>query len=113
MISQKDIKKVITETLDDANIQVINPNELLYAHTNHIRQLEKKIGSLQNQVKAYEKRLDFVEQAAREAIAYVESDPYIKERKASEQALAEAVKAKEDAAKLVKYCHYFAKELKK
>jgi hypothetical protein len=105
-IDKKMIEKALTQTLKDANIVVINPNELLYAHTKHIEQLEQNFNSLQKLVKDYDKRLDYAEQIARETIAYVESDPYIKERKAAEQARAAAEQAREEAVKLAKFANY-------
>jgi hypothetical protein len=104
-VDTKMVKRVIKDVLEDANIQVIDPNDLLFKHTEHIASLEKKFAETEKLVKTYEIRLGFVEQLARKAIAYVESEPYEKGRKAAEKTLQESYK-------LAKFAEYVLEELK-
>jgi len=105
-LDRRMIKKAINETLEDSNIKVINPNDLLFQHTAHIRRLEQKLAAQEKCMRALEERLTFAEQMAREAHSVVEQPKF-------QEMLDNATKANREAKDLVKFCLYFAKELKK
>ena len=105
-LDRRMIKKAINETLEDSNVKVINPNTLLFKHTQHIQRLEQKLADQEKLMCGLEERLTFAEQLAREAHGVVEQPKF-------QEMLDNATKANRQAMDLVKYCIYFAKELKK
>ena len=105
-IDLRTIKKAINETLEDSNIKPINPNTLLFKHTQHIQRLEQKLEAQEKCMHVLEERLTFAEQMAREAHSVVEQPKF-------QEMLDNATKANREAKDLVKFCLYFAKELKK
>ena len=100
------VRKAINETLEDSNVKVINPNDLLFQHTRHIQRLEQKLADQEKLMRGLEERLTFAEQMAREAHSVVEQPKF-------QEMLDNATKANRKAMDLVKFCVYFAKELKK
>ena len=104
MISQKELKKICTEVLEDNHVKIIDPNALLLSHNEHFQHLEKQFVDLQKTVQNYETRLNFAEQVARESITIKDSENFQKMLTESKQAL-------EEAFKLTKYCKYMLEAL--
>ena len=105
-LDRRMIKKAINETLEDSNVKVINPNDLLFQHTAHIRRLEQKLAAQEKCVHVLEERLTFAEQMAREAHSVVEQPKF-------QEMLDNATKANQEAQDLAKLCLHITKELKK
>jgi hypothetical protein len=103
------IKKAINETLTDSNVKVINPNDLLFQHTAHIRWLEQKLEAQEKCMHGLEERLTFAEQMARESHSVVEQQQQPK----FQEMLDNATKANREAKDLAKLCLILAKEFKK
>jgi len=101
------VRKAINETLEDSNIKPINPNTLLFKHTQHIQRLEQKLADQEKCMRALEERLTFAEQMAREAHGMVEQQPKFQEM------LDNATKANREAQDLAKLCLILAKKMKK
>jgi hypothetical protein len=106
MNNRRMVRKAINETLEEANIKPINPNDLLFLHTKHIRQLEQKLAAQEKTVHVLEERLTFAEQMAREAHSVVEQPKF-------QEMLDNANKANQEAKDLAKLCLILAKRLKK
>jgi len=106
-IDRRMVRKAINETLEDSNIKVINPNDLLFQHTKHIQKLEQKLVAQEKCVHVLEERLTFAEQMARESHSVVEQQPKFQEM------LDNANKANKEAQDLAKLCLILAKKLKK
>jgi len=106
-LDRRMIKKAINETLEDSNIKPINPNTLLFKHTQHIQRLEQKLVAQEKCMHVLEERLTFAEQMAREAHNVVEQQPKFQEM------LDNATKANREAQDLAKLCLIITKELKK
>jgi hypothetical protein len=100
------VRKAINETLEDSNIKPINPNTLLFKHTQHIQRLEQKLAAQEKCVHVLEERLTFAEQMAREAHSVVEQPKF-------QEMLDNATKANREAQDLAKLCIILAKRLKK
>jgi len=106
-LDRRMIKKAINETLEDSNIKPINPNTLLFKHTQHIQRLEQKLEAQGQCMRALEERLTFAEQMAREAHNVLEQQPKFREM------LDNATKANQEAKDLAKLCIILAKKMKK
>jgi formate dehydrogenase maturation protein FdhE len=107
MNNRRIVRKAINETLEEANIKPINPNDLLFLHTRHIRQLEQKLVAQEKHMHVLEERLTFAEQIARESHSVVEQQPKFQEM------LDNANKANREAQDLAKLCLTLAKKMKK
>jgi len=105
-LDRRMIKKAINETLEDSNIKAINPNTLLFKHTQHIQRLEQKLADQEKLMRGLEERLTFAEQMAREAHSVVEQPKF-------QEMLDNATKANREAMDLAKLCLILAKEFKK
>jgi hypothetical protein len=105
-IDKRMVRKAINETLEDSNVKVINPNDLLFLHTRHIRQLEQKLVAQEKHMHGLEERLTFAEQLAREAHSVVEQPKF-------QEMLDNATKANREAQDLAKLCIILAKKMKK
>jgi len=103
------VRKAINETLEDSNIKPINPNTLLFKHTQHIQRLEQKLEAQEKCMRALEERLTFAEQMARESHSVVEQQQQPK----FQEMLDNATKANREAQDLAKLCLIITKELKK
>jgi hypothetical protein len=103
------VRKAINETLADSNIKPINPNTLLFKHTQHIQRLEQKLEAQEKCMHVLEERLTFAEQMARESHSVVEQQQQPK----FQEMLDNATKANREAQDLAKLCLILAKELKK
>ena len=106
-VDRRMVRKAINETLADSTIKPINPNTLLFKHTQHIQRLEQKLVAQEKCMRALEERLTFAEQMAREAHNVVEQQPKFQEM------LDNATKANREAKDLAKLCLILAKRLKK
>ena len=105
-VDMRMVRKAINETLEESNVKPINPNTLLFKQTQHIQRLEQKLEAQEKCMHGLEERLTFAEQMAREAHNVVEQPKF-------QEMLENATKANQLSKDLVKYCFYFAKELKK
>ena len=109
-IDHNEIVKMTRETaaqvLKESNVKVISPNELLYQHTNHIKQLEKALAMA-------EERLSFAEQVSREAVTFMKSASFKEDLATSQKALAESQKTNEETYKLQKFLYYLMERLAK
>ena len=103
------VRKAINETLADSNIKPINPNTLLFKHTQHIQRLEQKLEAQEKCMHVLEERLTFAEQMARESHSVVEQQQQPK----FQEMLDNATKANREAQDLAKLCLILAKEFKK
>ena len=107
MNNRRMVRKAINETLEEANIKPINPNDLLFLHTRHILKLEQKLVAQEKCMHGLEERLTFAEQMARESHNVAEQQPKFQEM------LDNANKANQEAKDLAKLCIILAKEFKK